>query len=121
MRASGCRRSVTSALRPIVSTSSRARTLPDPKDKHHILETYRAAVDLAGEGKWTAAIGRLQQILREDPGMADVWSQLAAFASRIDRFDLAVDAFKHYIELKPSDPGGYLGVAAMLPQAAEAR
>jgi hypothetical protein len=24
-------------------------TLPDPKDKRHILETYRAAIDLAGE------------------------------------------------------------------------
>jgi arylsulfatase A-like enzyme/Tfp pilus assembly protein PilF len=88
--------------------------LPDPKDKRHILETYRAAIDLAGEGKWTAAIGRLQQILREDPGMADVWSQLAAFAGRLDRLDLAVDAFRHYIDLKPSDPGGYLGAAAAL-------
>jgi arylsulfatase A-like enzyme/Tfp pilus assembly protein PilF len=87
--------------------------LPDPKDKRHILETYRAAVDLAGEGKWMAAIGRLQQILREDPGMADVWSQLAVFAGRIDRFELAVDAFKHYIDLKPSDPGGYLSLSSM--------
>jgi tetratricopeptide (TPR) repeat protein len=86
--------------------------LPDPKDKHQILETYRAAIDLAGDGKWTAAIGRLQQILREDPGMADVWSQLATFAGRFGRFDLAADAFRHYIALKPSDPGGYLGAAA---------
>src|SRR6185295_15376912 len=89
-------------------------TLPDPKDKRRILETYRAAVDLAGEHKWTAAIGLLQQIVREDPGMADVWSQLAAFAGRADRLDLAVDAYKHYIELKPSDPNGYLGAAAVL-------
>jgi arylsulfatase A-like enzyme/Tfp pilus assembly protein PilF len=88
--------------------------LPDPKDKREILETYRAAIDLAGDGKWTAAIGRLQQILREDPGMADVWSQLAAFASRLDRLDLAAEAFRHYIALKPSDPGGYLAAAATL-------
>jgi tetratricopeptide (TPR) repeat protein len=46
--------------------------------------------------------------------MADVWSQLAAFAGRADRLDLAVDAYKHYIELKPSDPGGYLGAASAL-------
>jgi tetratricopeptide (TPR) repeat protein len=44
--------------------------------------------------------------------MADVWSQLAAFAGRADRMDLAVDAYKRYIELKPSDPGGYLGAAS---------
>ncbi len=90
------------------------RERPDPKDKSHILETYRAAVDLAAQGKWPAAILRLQQILREDSGLADVWSQLAAFAGRLDRLDLTADAFKHYIELKPSDPGGYLGAAATL-------
>jgi choline-sulfatase len=89
-------------------------TLPDPKDKRQILETYRAAIDLAGEHKWIAAIGLLQQIVREDPGMADVWSQLAALAGRADRLDLAVDAYTHYIELKPSDPNGYLGAAAAL-------
>ncbi|OLD20384.1 MAG: hypothetical protein AUJ01_04240 [Acidobacteria bacterium 13_1_40CM_3_65_5] len=97
-----------------LSPGAPGETLPDPKDKHHILETYRAAIDLAGERKWSAAIGLLQQIVREDPGMADVWVQLAAFAGRTDRLDLAVDAYKHYIELKPSDPGGYLGAAAAL-------
>jgi arylsulfatase A-like enzyme/predicted Zn-dependent protease len=88
--------------------------LPDPKDTHQILETYRAAIDLAGERKWPQAIGLLQQILRDDPTIAEVWSQLAAFAERIDRFDLATDAYKHYVELKPSEPAGLLGAAASL-------
>jgi choline-sulfatase len=88
--------------------------LPDPKDKHHILETYRTAIELAAQGKWSAAIVRLQQILHDEPGLADVWSQLAAFAGRVERLELAADAFKHYIELMPSDPGGYLGAAATL-------
>src|SRR5258706_6792352 len=52
------------------------QTLADPEDKRQILETYRAAIDLAGEHKWAPAIVLLQQIVREDPGMADVWSQL---------------------------------------------
>ena len=89
-------------------------TLPDPKDKRDVLETYRAAVDRAGERKWREAIALLQQLLREDPGMADVWSQLATFAGRIDRQDLALDAYRHFIELKPNEPGGYLGAAASL-------
>jgi tetratricopeptide (TPR) repeat protein len=89
-------------------------TLPDPKDKREILETYRAAVDRAAERKWREAIALLQQILRDDPGMADVWSQLAVFAVRLERYDLAADAYRHFIELKPSDPGGYLGVAATM-------
>jgi len=91
-----------------------ADSLPDPKDKRDVLETYRAAVDRGGERKWREAIALLQQILRDDPGMADVWSQLATFAARADRFDLALDAYKHYIELKPSEPGGYLGAASTL-------
>ena len=85
--------------------------LPDPKDKHEVLEHYREAVDLAGERRWLPAIARLQQILNDDPEMADVWSQLATFSARADRFDLAIDAFRHYIELKPSDPSGYIGAA----------
>jgi len=95
-------------------SAAAADTLPDPKDKREVLEMYRAAVDRAAERKWREAIGLLQQILRDDPGMADVWSQLATFAGRIDRHDLALDAYKHFIELKPSDPGGYLGAAATL-------
>jgi arylsulfatase A-like enzyme/tetratricopeptide (TPR) repeat protein len=87
-------------------------TLPDPKDKREILERYRAAVDLAGERKWSKAIGLLQEILQEDPEMADVWSQLAAFAVHIDRFDLVIDAYRHFIDLKPADPNGYLGAAS---------
>jgi choline-sulfatase len=85
--------------------------LSDPKDKHEVLEQYREAVDLAGERKWLPAIARLQHILDDDPEMADVWSQLATYSARADRFDLAIDAYKHYIELKPSDPSGYIGAA----------
>jgi len=86
----------------------------DPKDKREILEQYRAAVDFAGERRWPQAIALLQQILRDDPEMADVWSQLAVFATRIDRHEQAADAYKRYIALKPDDPAGYLGAAAAL-------
>ncbi len=86
--------------------------LPDPKDMREILERYRAAVDLAADGKWARAITLLQQILKDEPEMADVWSQLATFAIRTDRYDVAIDAYKHFIELKPSDPSGYLGAAS---------
>src|SRR5258708_21239887 len=89
-------------------------TLPDPKDKRDILERYRAAVDFAGQRKWGQAVALLQQILRDDPEMADVWIQLAAFATRLDRHDLAVDAYKHDIALEPGQPAAYLGAAAGL-------
>ena len=96
-----------------VSTAP-GESLADPKDKRDILERYRAAVDFAGDRKWSQAIALLQQILRDDPEMADVWSQLAVFATRLDRFDLSVDAYKHYIVLKPEEPTAYIGAAAGL-------
>jgi arylsulfatase A-like enzyme/Tfp pilus assembly protein PilF len=89
-------------------------SLPDPKDKREILETYRAAVDLAGQRKWAQAIPLLQNMLKADPEMADVWTQLATFATRVDRFDEALNAYKHYIELKPNEPTAYIGAAATL-------
>lgn len=88
--------------------------LPDPKDKRDVLERYRAAVDFAGQRRWGQAIAVLQQILRDDPEMADVWTQLAVFATRVDRHDLAADAYKHYIALKPQEPTAYIGAAAAL-------
>src|SRR5262249_5940392 len=62
-------------------------TLPDPKDKREALEMYRTAIDRANERKWHEGIAILQQLLRQEPEMADVWSQLATFAGRIDRQD----------------------------------
>lgn len=89
-------------------------TPADPKDKVQILESYRAAIDVAGTRRWRDAIARLQKILAEEPELPDVWNQLAGFAARLDRFDLAADAFKKYIALKPSAPDGYLGAATAL-------
>ncbi|MCU1385176.1 MAG: hypothetical protein JWL71_3873 [Acidobacteria bacterium] len=95
-------------------TTRPGEALPDPKDKRDILERYRAAVDFAGARQWPQAIALLQQILHDDPEMADVWTQLAVFATRLDRHDLSIDAYKHYIALKPQDPTAYIGAAAGL-------
>jgi arylsulfatase A-like enzyme/Tfp pilus assembly protein PilF len=97
-----------------VATPPPGDSLADPKDKRDVLERYRAAVDFAGARQWPQAIALLQQILRDEPEMADVWSQLAVFATRIDRHDQAVDAYQHYIALKPQDPAAYIGAAASL-------
>lgn len=97
-----------------MSASASTQTLPDPKDKVQTLEDYRAAIDVAGARRWRDAIAQLQQILAEDPEMPDLWRQLAGYAGRLERFDLAADAFKHYIRLRPSVPEGYLGAATAL-------
>ena len=95
-------------------TATPAARLPDPKDKHAILETYRKAVDLAGDRKWAQAIALLQRILDQDPAIADAWEQLAAFAMLAERYDQAIEAYTHVIELKPPGPAGYLGAAGAM-------
>ena len=99
---------------PTEITSTPGADLPDPKDKREILERYRASVDLAAERKWGLAMSLLQQILVEDPGMGDIWGQLAVYAVREERYAQALDAYKHAIELRPSDPTNYIGAAAVL-------
>jgi Flp pilus assembly protein TadD len=99
---------------PTDVTKASGEALPDPKDKLQILETYREALQLAADRKWGHAITLLQQVLHEDPGMLEVWGQLAAFAIRIERYDQAVDAYKHIIELKGPDPNACIGAAAAL-------
>jgi arylsulfatase A-like enzyme/predicted Zn-dependent protease len=89
---------------------------PDAKDKHQLLEAYRKALDLAADRKWMDAIALLQRILRDDPGMVEVWDQLAGLTSTIDRLDLTVDAYKHIIELRPADAAAHLGLAGALLQ-----
>jgi choline-sulfatase len=95
-----------------VSTTNRA--LPDPKEKLDIVERYRTAIQAASERRWMDAISSLQQILRTEPEVADVWRQLGDFAARVDRFDVAAEAFRRYSELKPEDPNGYLRAASTL-------
>jgi choline-sulfatase len=95
-------------------TNASGETLPDPKDKVRILETYREALQLAADRKWGHAITLLQQVLHEDPGVVEVWGQLATYSVRIERYDQAVDAYKHIIELKGPEPNAYIGAAAAL-------
>lgn len=96
-----------------VSTAP-ADTLPDPKDKHQLLEDYRAAIELTADHKWREALALLQGVVDKDPDMADVWGQIGTLAGRLGRRNVALEAYKHYIELKPSDAGGYLGMASIL-------
>jgi arylsulfatase A-like enzyme/cytochrome c-type biogenesis protein CcmH/NrfG len=114
------RRELRGALDRLVSggraeaSPAAAEALPDPKEKSEILNTYRAAADLAEEGEWASAIPLLQTILREDPQLAGVWSLLNTVAARIDREDEALNACWHWIGLRPEDPAAYLGAAAAL-------
>jgi tetratricopeptide (TPR) repeat protein len=88
--------------------------IADPKDKHDIVERYRAALDLAASGEWDQAIDRLRALLRKEPGLVDVWLHLGRTASRADRHDVSADAYKHALQLAPALSEARLGVSSAL-------
>jgi len=89
-------------------------SLADPKDKVHVLEKYRHAADLAGELKFAEATVLYRDVLREDPGMTDVWLQLAEVYTRQGMQAEAVQAFKEVLQRNPKDAGSLIGAAAGL-------
>ena len=71
-------------------------------------------MELAGQRKWGDAIALLQRVLREEPEVAEFWNELADVSWLSNRYDVALDAYCHSIELEPSRPEGYLGAAGVL-------
>lgn len=88
--------------------------LPDPKDKAHVLQMYRAAIDHLSALRFAEGAQGLAAILKDDPGMTDVWSQYAATLVRLGRLPEAYSAWREVVARKPDEPSGLLGAAAVL-------
>ena len=97
-----------------VDVASAGEALADPKDKVHVLEAYRRAIDFANERKFDEAVPLLRGIVASEPRMADVWQQLGNLLSRTGRQAEAVEAFKKFVALRPSDSSGVVVVAGAL-------
>ncbi len=89
-------------------------SLADPKDKVHVLEKYRHATDLAGDLRFAEATTLYREVLADDPGMTDVWLQLAEVYTRQGLQVQAVDAFREIIKRNAKDAGSLIGAAAGL-------
>lgn len=86
----------------------------DPLLNVAVVETYRKALDLAAARKWSESLALLQGIVRDEPDLVEVWGRLATLAARIDRFDVAVHAYRQVVGLEPAGPWGYIGSAGVL-------
>ena len=89
-------------------------SLPDPKDKAHILQMYREAVDHLGALRFAEGAQGLATILKEDPDMTDVWSQYATTLVQLGRLPDAYSAWREVVTRKPDEPSGLLGAASVL-------
>lgn len=86
----------------------------DPKDKIHVFQGYRRATQLVTARKFAEAADIYRQLLREDPGMTDVWLQLAEAYKRQGRHVDALAAYKEVIARHPKDPASLIGAADAL-------
>ena len=91
--------------------------LPDPKDKVEELRTYRRAARLAGARQYAEAAALFRQLLKDDPGMTDVWLQLAEAHNRQGQPNEALAAYKAVIARDPKNPAALTGATAALLRA----
>ena len=89
-------------------------TLPDPKDMAPVLQKYREAVDLLEARQFAAGADALAAVLKDNPGMTDVWLQYAGVLTKLGRDADALRAYQQVIRLKPAEPAGLLGATTAL-------
>jgi len=103
-------------MQATAGTAPGAETLPDPKDKVQVLEQYRTALDLMREGRMGESLALFERIGAENPGMADVWSEIGGIQIRLGRTGDAIAAYRHLVEIAPHDPSALVTVAQLLVQ-----
>jgi arylsulfatase A-like enzyme/tetratricopeptide (TPR) repeat protein len=99
-------------------------SLPDPKDKAKVLESYRRSLALSAECRYDESVALLREVLSDSPSMKDAWIQLGVELVRAGRYQEAVDAFKKLVEVDPSDGNSFVSVAGayqMLGRLADAQ
>lgn len=85
--------------------------LPDPKDKAKVLEDYRRAIELSANRRYDESIDLLRRVVADSPSMKDGWIQMGVELVRAGRHVEAVDAFRHLIEVDPSDANSFISIA----------
>jgi len=78
-------------------------------------DQYAAAETLKNEGKLAEAVASLEELVAEQPDFALAHSALAAWCTRLERHDEAIQHARKVCELEPKDPFSYtaLSVACM--------
>jgi arylsulfatase A-like enzyme len=89
-------------------------SLPDPKDKVHVLELYRQGLDMVRANRLADATRAFQALAADNPAMTDVLGEVAGLLVRQGRLEEAVDAYKRLVDAAPHDPAAVVSVAQVL-------
>jgi len=78
-------------------------------------EAYAAAEELKNSGKIEEAVAALDAVVAKNPDFALAYSALAAWCTRLERHEKAVEYARRVCELEPNEPFSYtaLSVACM--------
>ena len=76
-------------------------SLPDPKDKIHLMNDYAAAIRLTNTGKLDEAILLLRQLAVNDPNNADVFLELGMAYTKKQMYAEAVEYYRECLKRKP--------------------
>ena len=78
-------------------------------------DRYAAAEALKNEGKLAEAVSALEGVIADHPSFTLAHSALAAWCTRLDRHEEAIQHARRAAELEPNDPFSYtaLSVACM--------
>ena len=80
-------------------------------------ELYDEAIGLQEAGKTEEAIGKLDELLDQDPDYALAHAALSVFYSRMDRHDEAVKYAQKVCELDPDDPFSFMAMSLICQKA----
>jgi Flp pilus assembly protein TadD len=78
---------------------------------------YDEAIAFEQQGDWEAAIGKLQELLNEDPAFALAHSALSVFYSRQEKYDEAIKHAQKVCELEPEDPFSFTALSLICQKA----
>jgi arylsulfatase A-like enzyme/Tfp pilus assembly protein PilF len=95
-----------------VSDDGSRAGLADPKDKVHLFNKISRAREIAkDDNQLAAAMGMIDEVIKEDPRVIDAWFTLGNMASRRGQTEEAVGYFKRALALKADDEEAVVNLA----------
>jgi Flp pilus assembly protein TadD len=80
-------------------------------------QMYDEAIALQEGGKLEEAVGKLGELLAQDPNYALAHSALSVYLGRMERFEEAVAHAQRVCELEPDDPFSYVALSLICQKA----
>ena len=80
-------------------------------------ELYDQAIELKESGDSEGAVGKLEELLAENPDYALAHTALSVFLEKLDRKDEAVEHAKKVCELEPEDPFSHMAMSIICQKA----